>query len=200
VFSSIVDPPAGRLASVDAAGRALVIGLGGVTRISVGRTILLFGLEDGALLDHEATLEVVPSEIADVTSVEATLDGAEVTLADAAHVVLDPLTIEDGPHELAVTVHWGDSAETESLFFAVGSFEPPTWARDVAPLFLDNCSRCHGLGGSAHRMDTLALWRSQFDTILEMVGSGRMPLPPNPPLAPEEVQILRSWRAGGFPE
>lgn len=201
VFSPIEGPPGGALAAVDAAGRALLVGPEGVVRASVGRTILLFGLEDGALLDHEAILEVVPSEAEEVSVVEATLDGepAEVA-ADPPRVLLDPLVLADGPHELAVTVHWGETEETESLFFAVGAFDAPTWSRDVAPLFLDHCARCHGYGGAGHRMDTPALWRSQFDTILEMVGSGRMPLPPNPSLSPEDLQVLRAWRAGGFPE
>lgn len=201
VFSPIDAPPEGSLAAVDAAGRALFVGPAGLVRASVGRTILLFGLEDGALLDHESILEVIPSEPDEVTAVEATLDGAPVEVgAGTPSVVLDPLALADGPHELAVTVSWGDVSETESLFFAVGAFEAPTWSRDVAPVFLDHCEKCHGLGGAGHRMDTPALWRTQFDTILEMVGSGRMPLPPNPSLSPEEIQVLRAWRAGGFAE
>lgn len=201
VFSPIVDPPAGTLAAVDAAGRAVLVGPEGVSRLSIGRTILMFGLEDGALLEHEAILEVVVGEPIDVTGADGLLDGEPIEVVEGPlRVVLDPLEIADGPHELAVTVHWGDAEASESLYFAVGSFEPPTWSRDVASLFLDHCSECHGPGGAGHRMDTSALWQSQFDDILEMTGSGRMPLPPNPALTPEELQLLRAWRAGGFPE
>jgi hypothetical protein len=110
--------------------------------------------------------------------------------------------MEDGAHHLDVAAEYDgvrDPVEA-SLYFSVGEFEPATWTLDVEPLFVDHCKKCHGPDGGAHRLDSAERWQNDIDRILEMTTEQRMPLPPNPPLTAEEIQIIQSWRAGGFPE
>jgi hypothetical protein len=150
-----------------------------------------------------AIVTIVPTRAEGIVSMEATIDDAPVEVeAEPWRVNVDPLGLEDGAHALTVAATYDDARTpvTASLFFSVGEFEPATWTRDVEPLFVDNCKKCHGPDGGAHRLDTAGRWRNDIDKILEMTTSQRMPLPPNEPLSDEEIQLIQSWRAGGFPE
>ncbi len=78
--------------------------------------------------------------------------------------------------------------------------EPPGWADDVEPLFLEHCEQCHGATGFAHPMFTRDIWIEEIDLILTNMSSGAMPLPPNPPLGEVDIQRIEAWQDAGFPE
>ncbi len=202
-FREVSNAPTGALVAVDPAGRALLVGDEGLHRVAAGRLLLLSGLGDGTELVGFAIVTIIPTRAEGLVSIEATIDEAPAEVsADPWRVNVDPIGMSDGAHSLTVSATYDDSRApvTASLYFSVGEFEPATWSRDVEPLFVDNCKKCHGPDGGAHRLDTAARWENDIDKVLEMTTSQRMPLPPNDPLTDEEIQLIQSWRAGGFPE
>lgn len=78
--------------------------------------------------------------------------------------------------------------------------QAPTWSEDVRPLAEQACFLCHGPSASARDLSTREAWSSQWSDIEENVRSARMPLPPQPPLGPAELELLRAWAEAGFPE
>jgi tetratricopeptide (TPR) repeat protein len=87
--------------------------------------------------------------------------------------------------------------------------EPPTWARDVAPIVHRSCVGCHQAGGPApFALTTYDDARSRARLIAEVTARGYMPpwLPaPGPPfagerrLSPAEVATLTRWAEAGAP-
>jgi hypothetical protein len=213
-FSNAPAPAPGAALAVDPAGRLLVPGPAGLDRVSTGRPVVFLGLPDGSRLDVVTTVDLAPSLAARVVSIVATLDGAPVDVTpDPYHVVLDPLALADGAHELDVTAVYDDTVPKPcdsvqgdnchdghgSLAFTVGLFEAPTWAADIEPIHAASCNLCHGPDGKAHLMDTPASWQAQIDRIIELVTSGDMPRTGDR-LTPEEIGKITGWRAGGFLE
>ena len=82
--------------------------------------------------------------------------------------------------------------------------DPPSWLADIEPLLKDACAACHGKAAYAHPMYERETWIDEIDEIIYMVseppGEPQMPLPPNPPLAKEDVEAIMEWRDAGFPE
>lgn len=86
--------------------------------------------------------------------------------------------------------------------------EPPTFARDVAPILFDHCVSCHREGGiGPFSLDTYGGARERAGLIAAMTEARRMPpwLPEPGPLpfvgerrlSGEEVTTLRRWAEGG---
>ena len=204
-------PPIGpedTLVGADAAGRLLVYGPDGLRRISVERPIIFVEVEDGAALIEPTTLTIIPTLSDRAADMSASLDGTTVALEQvesgektAWTLSLDPALLSDGAHEVSVTASWDDGAELveQSLFFSVGSFDPPTWSGQIARLSDDYCARCHSADGGAHLLDTRARWEDEVEAVLSNVISGAMPISGDK-LSSDEIRSIELWRAGGFQE
>jgi mono/diheme cytochrome c family protein len=83
----------------------------------------------------------------------------------------------------------------------------PTFKTDVAPLFKDACSSCHGGLKAKAKLDV-----SSYDSVMRHVksgepdksklhmalqGKGAKQMPPKNPLSDEQVALVRAWIAGG---
>lgn len=196
--------PAGitRLFSADG-GAALIVTATGLYRVLPGRSIAVAGIDDGGLLQMVATVTIQPDAPDHVNSVTVSLDGAPVDLMGTEwSVQVDPAPLSDGTHALEIKVTYDDGTpdSARTVRFSVFHQRPPTWTDDIEPLFELRCEVCHGLRGSARKLDTSALWSSDFDRIVAAINDGRMPLPPNNPVTPEELELLEGWRAAGFME
>jgi hypothetical protein len=210
VFRPVAGTTGAELLGVDGAGRAIARYDGGLIRVSEGRPLLFIGLTEGQELELETEVQLVPTLPESVISMVATLDGAPVELSAEWAVLLDPLLLENGAHELEVVVTYDDEEETtRSLFFSVGEFVPPTWQDDIRPIFSQSCAQCHLGGGQAtvasggDPLETASQWQTAINDensdLLGRVESGNMPLN-NPSLSPAEVQTIKEWIAGGFLE
>ncbi|MCA9555663.1 MAG: cytochrome c, partial [Myxococcales bacterium] len=187
------------LAALDP-GRALISSAQGTLRIATRRRVDLVGLDDGALLSAPTEVLIYPLEPAAVVSVTASVDEQPIAVQAGLRILLDPADLADGTHTLTVTADYGAEQVQASLRFSRYAGPPPTWLDDVQPLFTARCALCHGAQGSARRLDSATIWAEQIDSILDNVRTGRMPLPPNPSLTPEEVARVEGWAAAGFPE
>ena len=82
--------------------------------------------------------------------------------------------------------------------------DPPTWAADVEPVFIESCEPCHGKGAYAHPLFEPEQWIEEIELIVFMVTEPafqpQMPLAPYPPLDNQAVQVILDWRDAGFPE
>src|SRR5215217_8166699 len=83
----------------------------------------------------------------------------------------------------------------------------PTFKADVAPLFKDACSSCHGGLKAKAKLDV-----SSYDSVVKFVksgepdksklhmavtGKGAKQMPPKNPLADDQVALIKAWIAGG---
>ncbi len=203
-FHLAIEAPVGTVLAVDGVGRALLATDEALVRLSTGFPVEFHGIADGAELTLVTSVDVLPTDPSAVASVVVSLDGLDQEMEDWT-VLLDPLLIKDGVHELVATVEYvsGETA-TGSRAFVVGEFVPATWSEDIRPIYEAHCSICHsGVGTSAagggHPLDTAASWQAEVVAILDNVADGRMPLN-NPALSAAQIQAIRSWRAGGFPD
>lgn len=188
------------LLAAAADGSALVSTEAGLQRLWGERAVELVGLRSGALLSQPTIVSIRPVAANEVTSIEARLNAAPVELGTPWSVALDPEALADGAHLLEVEARYEDGAVARAeLRFVRFRGPPPTWRDDVEPLFLRSCAVCHGAAGGARRLDTPETWRSEIELILYNLETGRMPLPPVPELAPDEVARVVAWRAAGFP-
>jgi len=210
VFRPVEGTTGAELLGVDGAGRAIARHDGGLIRVSEGRPLLFIGLDEGQVLELETEVQLVPTLPEAVTSLTASLDGTPLEVSEQEALLLDPLLLDNGAHELEVVVTYDDEEETvRSLFFSVGEFVPPTWETDIRPIFSQSCAQCHLGGGQAtvasggDPLQTASQWQTAINDensdLLGRVESGNMPLN-NPSLSPTEVQTIKDWIAGGFLE
>jgi mono/diheme cytochrome c family protein len=88
---------------------------------------------------------------------------------------------------------------------------PPSYTRQVAPIFQSRCSECHGAETQEAGLDLSTyesvMKGSEYGTVveagdaaasllIEMVTAGEMPQDADP-LPAEEIAILRAWIAAG---
>jgi hypothetical protein len=138
-----------------------------------------------------------------VSGMSATLNGEAVAFSESSWTLtLDPLELDDGAHSLEFTVAYDDLLDpiVSPFLFSVGEFVPPTWDADIQPLFARECAECHTDQGVSRPLDTPAAWQADLHLILYNLQEQRMPLPPRDPLTLSEIQLVRAWAAGGFPE
>jgi hypothetical protein len=192
--------PALPLHALDGLGRALVLD-GEPQRLSIDRPLLVRGAPDGTLAEP-ATLTLHPTLPDAVVSLSATIDGGRRSLERPWSLELDPLDFAEGPHRVELRVRYADRDEPvdHSVSFGVGTFEAPTWTDDVLPLHRAKCAECHDPGGTARLLSTPQQWAAEIDLVLANVEQDLMPLPPNEPLSPAEIQRIIGWAASGFPE
>lgn len=174
-------------------GKALIVDdRGQVGRVERGRAVFIEGVRANSLLEAPVTVEVKASHDA---TVSVTLDDApaEATFA------LDPALLAVGAHTIAAEARFDDGvvARREVVFFA-GAFDVPTWNEHIRPLYESVCSRCHSVQGGAHLLDTSDRWRAEIDRIVSALDNRLMP--PDEPLASEDVSRVRLWRATGMEE
>lgn len=189
-----------RVMGVDSSGRLLVVRDGALERLGVGYSVRIKGLSPNEQLEAETTVTVVPSFAQDVVSIETTVNGAEA-LENFAERDIEPVALGNGAHEFRAIVSYenGESINV-SVPFSVGEFGTPTWKDDIAPIFEEYCALCHN-GASESVLNTPESWRERIDAILKYLEDGTMP-PQNDatwvPVSPEEVALVRAWRATGM--
>ena len=198
-----------RVVGADDTGRLLVRGPNGLRRVSLARSIVVLGLEDGAILEEPVSLSLIPTLASSASTMSVTLDGVPQTVtfldlgpgAGAWQVSIDPITLDDGAHELSATVTWDDGHDPvdQAVFFSVGAFVPPTWTEDIEPLNAAYCGDCHTSNGGAHLLDTRERWRAEVEGILANTISGAMPLSGDK-LDADQIRRIELWRAGDFQE
>lgn len=79
---------------------------------------------------------------------------------------------------------------------------PPTpkvkWSESVKPIYEASCALCHSAAGVTTKLDSAKKWQDKFKTILYVVESGAMPLPPKQPLDSAAIATLNAWQKDGF--
>lgn len=187
--------------SVDQLGRLLVPGPYALDRLTGENATGLLGLEDGAALEDDVTLTVVPTTPDQVSAAVIDVDGSEieVDLATMTATVRAAEWLGEELHTAAARVTWSDgsSASSSPVQFTVASVGAVTWDDVIEPLYRDRCSVCHD-GGTDTILDSSELWQQHIEAILDMVESGAMPIG-GPALTAAESSLITTWRDGGFP-
>jgi hypothetical protein len=189
--------PAGPL-RVDDLGRLLVPAADGLDRLGVGRAVGIRGVHHGQRLANGVTLELFPSVVDEVVSLEIELDGAPLEVVDGtARLDLEGLSSLE-LHALTARAAWADGGTAESLplSFGIDPIGNVTWAGDIQPLFEAECARCHG-GDTDTRLDTSEAWQERIELVLLNVRSGTMPI--GGQLSDAQIAAIEAWRLGGFP-
>ena len=195
------------LARADLGGPLLVAGPQRVGRVRVQTAVEVRGLDglgDPPVppgIDRPMHLAVVAPYPDLVRSIDADLDGvAQWSDTAGSRVAINPWSVPPGAHSLRVTVRYSDAPPLSALVKVTITppASPPTWTRDVGPIYTARCKKCHGPNGSGHLMDNAARWQSDSATIVAAVSERRMPLPPNEPLDGVDVALIAGWRATGF--
>ena len=187
-------------ARVDELGRLLVPGPFSLDRLTAGKVVGVMGLADGASLAGDATITLVATSPEDVAEAVLDVDGSEIVvdLATMTGALVASAWLDYADHTVTARVTWadGETAASGPLGFRVASLGDVTWAGEVLPLYTDRCAICHS-GDTETILDSEQAWIDGFDQILEMVGSGAMPIG-GPALTDGEIQMLNAWRDGGF--
>lgn len=180
----------------------------GLWRLRPERRVIIVGFPDGGTLQQPRPLNIRPDRPDQVTDVtfEITEGGRPVLDGPVEGppwaLTLDPGSLPEGALVLGVQVDYDDGQRLNaSLEFDVLDVGPPTWVDDVAPIFFARCAgACHGDSGNARPLHTPALWQQDAVAILDAIRTGRMPLPPNPPVPPAEITLIEAWMESGFME
>lgn len=215
--------PATLLLCAEAAGSAWVRAGERTWVISPGPLPRLLGLFDGMrvyapdlLVTAQFPAERVPSAVTfavddgSAFTIERTRDEAEE--GDGAVATLDfvwggrdgagmPRTqsiagLTDGLHTLTVTAKFPERELSRRVHFEFrgGSAMALSFARDVAPIALARCAKCHTTG-PGHAISTYDQWAAEKSKIIAAVVEQRMPA--DGPLDPTQIEIIQRWVAGG---
>ena len=198
-FRPVEGIPAYASLRAEADGSVLLFGDDGLHRVRPGRFVRLTGVDATTVVDRELTVVIEPTRPDQVTTVEQTLDGGAPTpiAGPPWQITLSPATLPEGRRTLrvAVTYNDGERIEVEATFRVQG---PPNWQDDIEPIFIAHCEQCHGPRGGAHIMDSMEIWIEEIDDIIDAIIGNRMPLPPNPAVPADQLELIRSWRDTGF--
>lgn len=180
-------------------GSVLIHGAAGLMRVRPGRFVTLDGLDDGGVVDRALTVTVQATNPEDVQTLSYRLDDAAARALDGPpwQFTLEPGPVPEGRHSVEVAAEYADGERVvaEVDFVVQG---PPTWEDDVEAIFFEHCDSCHGERGYAHRMETMEVWVEEFDQIVDAIVGNRMPLPPNPSVTPEQLELIRAWGETGM--
>lgn len=182
-------------------GSVLLFGPEGIDRVRPGRFLSLPGLDDGTVLIEELVVPIQVTAPELISSITYTIDDGAPEALDGPpwQLTLTPGVIPEGEHSVRVLATYQDGVELEAIFmFSVAG--PPTWDDDILGIMNQHCDQCHGERGYAHRMDDIQVWIDEIAEVIDAVENNRMPLTPNPPLSPEEIETLYLWRDTGFLE
>jgi hypothetical protein len=201
VFRPIDHPLDGRVVRCASGSECLVLepASHALERLRVRHGAVLEGLAEGASLHDRTELRIVAEAADRVASMQASIDGAPVTVTDGA-ITLVPADVGFGPRTLVVTLTWADGTLPVVLRRSFTSEAPATWADDVQPVYATYCADCHGAAGpSARRLDSREGWMTEYDRLLPAITSGAMPLG-RPRLPAETIALIETWAGAGFPE
>ena len=106
----------------------------------------------------------------------------------------------EGSHVVEVTIAYTDGSEPTTLSAAVEVGPPLSWARDIQPIWQNDCTPCHHPDTSSHPLHTAQLWRDEITEIIYNVETGIMPLDPEPELTSIQVALVKAWLAAGMPD
>jgi hypothetical protein len=211
------------LLAVDAAGTAWVRALDQTLSVSPGTPLRVAGLfQDQVVVEPDAVLQVVVSERARLTSLTWRFDdqdpirvdvskgqpGAAPQAAFVFHSLggvepsgrMKPVSfaaLSDGWHTLRLlaTSAEGDALERTIHFdFEASASVQVSWERDIQPLALSRCDKCHTTG-TLPELKTYAQWKTQAAAAAAAVRDRRMPA--DGPLDAAGIQLFQRWASGG---
>ena len=192
------EPPHGRWVTDDL-GRLLVRDASGaLSRVSDGRPLWVEGLPEGEIVDPVA-ITLHPTLPGEVASIEARLleTGTDLVVEDGL-LWLDPGELPQGRFTLrVVTTYTGGASRRDDVAVVLNGLQDGvTWANDIRPIHEGSCALCH-TNAAETILDGPEAWEAQFDTLLDQVRRGAMPLG-REDLLPEEIARIEAWAEGGF--
>jgi hypothetical protein len=103
--------------------------------------------------------------------------------------------LADGLHTLTVTAKFPDRELSRLVHFEFrgGSAMTVSFARDVSPIAVERCAKCHTTG-PGRALTTYEQWLSDKSKITAAVVEQRMPA--DGPLDPSQIEIIQRWAAG----
>lgn len=129
----------------------------------------------------------------------ATPEGLVVVSAGEQPLQLAPLALVETASALAVDTRGAFWVASGGVARGLDLGVPPSFAADIAPILEDNCAGCHTQRDDVPRIDfaDLETVRARADRIAKRISDGRMPPPPNPPVAPEDYEVIVRWIGTG---
>ena len=184
----------------DDEGRLILAWPGGAQLVRPGRVVSAEGLEGPFRGAEGGIVRLLPDEPEEVTELSVTLGEAPPELLEGPPWSFQVRASEmnrGGERALRVTVQYRDGEEL-SRSWVVFLEEPISWERDIEPIFVEECARCHdNRAGATRVLETPEQWEADFDEILRQIRAGAMPIGA-PPLSAAELELVERWRADGF--
>ncbi len=202
-FRAVSTIPTGTLAGLGPDGWALFTSQDSLAVARVRSRVTLSGVPSDGVLLEAVTVGVGGEDAADIRRVKMQVDDnpEQDVLLPNPSFILNPNALGVGSHTVRVTVGFRAEALSATARARVNVVEvrDPTWTLDIQPLFQERCNRCHGTRGSAHRMETSAIWQEEITDIMAALRAGRMPLNSNA-LSAGQIALIEQWATVGFPE
>ena len=186
---------------VDESGRLLLWGDSGMVRVDWERSAQ-WEADSTIIAESPVDFKLIFDAPESAVSVDAWIDDREQTLEISREtdwsLSLSNLDLDSGDHILFAEVTYDDGQRASA---ALNLFANPqvTWSDDIIHIYEANCAMCHNGQGGARNLSNPALWADDVDTILFVTRMQSMPIG-LPPLTLEEINLIESWRLGGFKE
>jgi hypothetical protein len=125
---------------------------------------------------------------------------ATAALAGLGASSIGACTSSDGSSSSGASGSSGSASCPEDLPAACPS-PPPSYAKDVAPVFQASCTPCHAAGGQqqSRLLTDYAHVFPQRSAVLNQVHACKMPPSNGPPLTAEGRKLLLAWLVCGAP-
>jgi mono/diheme cytochrome c family protein len=152
---------------------------------------VVFALDDGEEIEQRAE-QALPGEGA-LPTLDFALGGFD---AAGREKTFSLAGLPDGLHTLTVRARFRERETLRSLNFDLrtGGQGALSYARDVRPIFLARCAKCHEKG-PGHVLTSYDDWLNDKERIVAAVLELRMPA--DGPLDPAQITILQRWARGG---
>ena len=201
-----------RLLAADAAGGAWFSINGALRSVQRERIPRLVGLDTSEVKTvTDVTVRALIPPGPDAQTVTYQLEGEQVVAgpvtfslggedAEGSALPYSLLGLTTGTHILRATAQYSDGSQaTREVPFQYQPYDnaPLSWARDIYPIHVQRCSRCHETG-PGHDLATYELWQADAGRIAQAVSDRRMPADgPLDPLA--RTKIIRWVQTGAAP-
>jgi hypothetical protein len=152
---------------------------------------VLFSLDDGEQVEQSA-LQALMGEGA-LATMDFALGGFDAAGREKSFSLAG---LSDGLHALTVRARFAEREVMRKLNFELhtGGAGALSYARDVRPIFLARCAKCHEKG-PGRVLTGYEDWVNEQERIVAAVVELRMPA--DGPLDPAQIKVLQRWAAGG---